>query len=110
MIARIWRGITTAANAAEYLEYLQLTGLKEYAETAGNRGVFVLERKQAERCEFVLISLWESMDAIRAFAGENAEIAKYYPKDEHYLLEMEPHVRHYELVHGADLLKLADAP
>ena len=107
MIARIWRGMTAASNADEYLDYLRQTGLKEYHDTEGSRGVFVLRRIQGEHCEFVMISLWDSMDAVRRFAGENAEIAKYYPQDTHYLLELEPHVRHYEVADVLDLEGLA---
>lgn len=108
VIARIWRGLTRAEQADEYLDYLRLTGLKEYAETPGNRGVMVLRRTQGERSEFVLISLWDSMDAVRAFAGPNAETAKYYPEDVRFLLDMEPQVRHYEVADRAGALALAD--
>jgi heme-degrading monooxygenase HmoA len=97
MIARIWRGITLAEKADEYVHYLNDTGLKDYAKTPGNQGVTVLRRLQGEHCEIVLISLWESMAAVRAFAGENPERSVYYPEDEQYLLEMEPLVRHYEV-------------
>lgn len=97
MIARIWRGLTADDQADEYLAYLRLTGLKEYRETPGNRGVFVLRRTQGQRCEVVLVSLWESMEAIRRFAGNSPETAKYYPEDRRFLLEMEPNVRHYEV-------------
>ena len=98
MIARIWRGITPRDKAEEYLAYLQETGLKDYAATPGNRGVTVLRREQGEHCEIMLVSLWESMDAVRAFAGENPDKSVYYPKDSIYLLDMEPLVRHYEVV------------
>jgi heme-degrading monooxygenase HmoA len=97
MIARIWRGITLAEKADAYIDYLNETGLKAYAETPGNRGVQVLRRLQGEHCEIVLISHWESMDAVRAFAGKNPERSVYYPEDEQYLLEMEPLVRHYDV-------------
>lgn len=97
MIARIWRGLTAVENADEYLDYLRLTGLKEYRETPGNRGAFVLRRTQGERCEFVLISIWNSLDAVREYVGGNADVAKYYPDDTRYLLEMEPNVRNYEV-------------
>jgi heme-degrading monooxygenase HmoA len=97
MIARIWRGITLAEKADAYIAYLNETGLKDYGKTPGNRGVTVLRRMQGEHCEIVLISLWESMAAVRAFAGENPERSVYYPEDEEYLLEMEPLVRHYEV-------------
>jgi len=97
MIARIWRGITLAEKADAYIAYLNETGLRDYATTQGNRGVTVLRRLQGEHCEIVLISLWESMAAVRAFAGENPERSVYYPEDEDYLLEMEPLVRHYDV-------------
>jgi heme-degrading monooxygenase HmoA len=97
MIARIWRGITLAEKADAYVDYLHQTGLRDYASTPGNRGVTVLRRLQGEHSEIMLISLWESMDAVRAFAGENPERSVYYPEDEEYLLEMEPLVRHYEV-------------
>jgi heme-degrading monooxygenase HmoA len=107
MIARIWRGITLAEKADAYIDHLNETGLKDYAATPGNRGVTVLRRLQGEHSEIMLISLWDSMDAVRAFAGENPERSVYYPEDESYLLEMEPLVRHYEVV---DRIMPATAP
>ena len=101
MIARIWRGITLAEKADAYVARLHETGLKDYANTPGNRGVTVLRRVQGEHSEIVLISLWDSMEALRAFAGENPERSVYYPEDENYLLEMEPLVRLYEVADTA---------
>ena len=97
MIARVWRGITLKEKADDYLAYLHETGLRDYAKTSGNRGVTILRRNQGEHCEIMLISLWESMDAVRAFAGENPDRSVYYPEDEHFLLQMEPLVRHYDV-------------
>jgi len=97
MIARIWRGITLKEKADDYLGYLKGTGLKDYAATPGNRGVTVLRRDQGEHCEIMLVSLWESVDAVRAFAGQNIEQSVYYPEDDQYLLQMEPLVRHYDV-------------
>ncbi|MGN6518218.1 MAG: antibiotic biosynthesis monooxygenase family protein [Dokdonella sp.] len=101
MIARIWRGITLAERADAYVAHLADTLLKDVAATPGNRGITVLRRLQGEHSEIVLISLWDSMDAVRAFAGENPERSVYYPEDEDYLLEMEPLVRHYDVVDTA---------
>ncbi len=98
MIARSWHGVTPASRADEYLAYLEATGLREYRSVEGNLGVFVLRRSGAERADFLLISLWESYDAIRRFAGEDYEKAVYYPEDEKYLLELEPQVTHYDVV------------
>ena len=96
MIARIWRGRTVAARADEYLEYLRATGLDETRATAGNCGVRILRRVGGEQAEFLFISFWDSLESIRAFAGEDIERAVYYPKDTEFLLELEPTVAHYE--------------
>jgi heme-degrading monooxygenase HmoA len=95
MIARIWRGVTSAEKAEQYLEYLMETGVKDYRAIPGNRGVQVLRRTSEDKTEFLLLSLWESYEAIRAFAGEDLERAVYYAKDEEFLLELEPKVTHY---------------
>jgi heme-degrading monooxygenase HmoA len=96
MIARIWRGRTEAAQADEYLDYLQATGVEQTRATAGNRGVRILRRIAGGQAEFLFISFWESLESIRAFAGEDIDRAVYYPEDTKYLLELEPTVAHYE--------------
>jgi heme-degrading monooxygenase HmoA len=98
MIARSWHGVTPAAKADEYVDYLNQTGVPDLQGTAGNRGVYVLRRIEGDRAHFLLISLWDSYDAIRAFAGADPEIARYYPRDREYLLELEPGVTHYEVM------------
>ena len=55
-------------------------------------------RIEGDRAEFVVMSFWESRDAIRAFAGDDIEIAHYYPEDERFLLELDPKVTHYDVV------------
>ncbi len=98
MIARIWHGVTDRSKANEYLGYLEESGIKEYRRTEGNRGVFVLRRDEGDRTHFLLVSLWDSFDAIRRFAGPDMERAVYYPRDEEFLLEPEPGVSHYEVL------------
>jgi heme-degrading monooxygenase HmoA len=97
MIARIWHGVTVSAKAEEYLEYLNETGIRDYQATEGNQGVYVLRRIEAKRAHFLLLTFWESLDAIKRFAGPDFEKARYYPKDDEYLLEREPTVAHYEV-------------
>jgi heme-degrading monooxygenase HmoA len=97
MIARTWRGVTPAEKSEQYMQYLMETGLKDYRAIPGNRGVQVLSRTYDGKTEFLLISFWESYEAIRAFAGDDLERAVYYPKDKEFLLELEPKVTHYEL-------------
>ncbi len=97
MIARIWRGVTEAAQADQYLDYLQATGIPEYRATPGNQGAWMLRRIVADRAEFITLTFWDSLDAVRAFAGDDHERAVYYPADATFLLEMLPTVEHYEL-------------
>jgi heme-degrading monooxygenase HmoA len=103
MIARAWHGMTPAEKADAYVEFLNRTGIPDYRQTEGNRGVYMLRSIQGDVAHFLLISLWESTDAIRRFAGEDIEKAHYYPEDPQYLLEMEPTVTHYEVLAAPDL-------
>ena len=100
MIARIWKGETPESKADQYFEFLKATGIKDYQQTAGNKGVLVLRRIRDGRAEFFLLSLWDTWDAIRAFAGDDVEKAFYYPEDPQYLLSMAPEVDHYEVLHA----------
>lgn len=98
MIARTWHGRVPAEKADAYYEYLLETGVKGYGSTEGNRGVHVLRRVEGDEAHFLLLTFWDSWDAIEAFAGDDAERAKYYPEDAEYLLEFEPTVTHYEVL------------
>ncbi len=100
MIVRIWHGVTPAAKSDEYFDYLDETGVPDYRATEGNRGVYVLRRIEGNRAHFLTISFWESIDAIKQFAGSDPERARYYPEDEEFLLDFEPTVEHYENMTG----------
>ena len=100
MIARMWRGVVRREDADEYTAYINETGIAEYTQTPGNRGAWMLRRDEGDRTEFVTYSLWDSLDAIRAFAGDDIEAAVYYPEDERFLVEQEDRVKHYEIVAG----------
>jgi heme-degrading monooxygenase HmoA len=82
-----------------YYAYLEKTGLKEYKATKGFKDVLVLTRELGDETEYVLITLWENMDAVRAFAGPEPERAVYYPEDDRYFPEQQrrPLVTHYEV-------------
>lgn len=98
MILRSWRGFTAEDDAERYATYLQETGVASYRATPGNRGVYVLRRVRDDRAEFLVLSLWDSMDAVREFAGEEPECAVFYPDDDGFLVEKDLHVDHYEVV------------
>ena len=98
MIARIWTGRTKRRDAESYHEYVTRTGVTALNGTPGNLGTWLLRRVDGETAEFTVISLWESMETVRNFAGPATEKAVYYPEDKRYLLELDPLVRHYEVL------------
>jgi heme-degrading monooxygenase HmoA len=97
MIARLWRGRVRPSQAEEYVEYVQRTGIRDQRATPGNMGSYLFVREVGGEAEVLVISLWESVEAILDFAGEPLEEAIYYPQDERYLLELEPCVVHYQV-------------
>src|SRR5688572_29336373 len=101
MIARTWRGSTRAEDAESYLDYLHQTGLAAFQATSGNRGAIVFRRIAAGRAEFFLISLWESLEAVRRFAGEEESRAVFFPDDDRYLVGRDLHVDHFDVVYAA---------
>jgi heme-degrading monooxygenase HmoA len=98
MIARLWHGITPSAKADQYVEYLNKSGIEDYRATEGNLGVQLLRRIEGEQAHFLIITFWESVEAIKKFAGEDYEKARYYPEDQNFLLEFEEKVVHYEVI------------
>ena len=72
--------------------------MQALGDTGGNRGVACLRRFVGERAEFVVVSLWDSREAIAAFAGEDIEKAVFYPEDEAYLIDRELKCAHWDVV------------
>jgi len=98
MITRMWHGKVPTSKAAAYRAFLNERAIPDYQSVAGNISVHILERAEGDITHFITLTFWEDMDSIKAFAGEDVEVAKYYPEDKDFLLEFEPHVIHYEVV------------
>ena len=97
MIARLWRGAVRQEDGDAYAEYMQQTGVAEYERTPGNRGVWMLRRDVDDRTEFVMFTLWVSLDAVKAFAGEQYEHAVFYPEDDRFLVDRDLTSTHFEV-------------
>jgi len=95
--ARIWRGAVRRQDGDAYAQYMEKTGLAEYRDTPGNLSATMLRRDLEERTEFVMYTTWESMDAVKAFAGEDPERAVFYPEDDRFLIERDLTVAHYDV-------------
>jgi antibiotic biosynthesis monooxygenase (ABM) superfamily enzyme len=97
MIARVWHGATRAEDAEEYAAYIAETGKKGADRLPGSRGTLILHRVHDGLAEFETILLFDSLDDIRAFAGDDIEVAVFYPEDDRYLVERDLTVRHFEV-------------
>jgi hypothetical protein len=101
VIARVWRGWVKPEDAPAYVEYIERTGLSDYRRTQGNRGAWILQRRDGDRMEVVTLSFWDSYDSIRGFAGDDVIRARFYPEDERFLVARETTVTHYAVAAGA---------
>lgn len=97
MIARIWHGKTKAEHFEEYSEFMRERAIPDYQKTDGFIRLSFLRRLEDDVAHFQLMTYWESLEVIKGFAGEDFELAKYYPEDTDYLLEFEERVVHYEV-------------
>ncbi len=97
-IARIWHGQTPAAKAEEYTAYLQEAGIKKIQSIPGNLGVQMLRKLNKDTADFIVISYWDSIEAVKKFAGEDYEKAYQLPRDSEFLIHPELNVQHYEVV------------
>ncbi len=95
MIARLWRGAVALGDGDAYSRYMQQTGIPGYLGTPGNRGVWMLRRDVGEKTEFLMFALWDSFESIQSFAGDDAEVAVFYPEDDRFLIERDEFVLHY---------------
>lgn len=110
-ILRRWSSRIRTADREAYVRYIAQTGIRDYAATPGNLGCEMLARDLGDgSTEVTTLSWWPSMDAIRAFAGAEVAKARYYPEDDHFLLERPDQVEHHRIVaraSGGDRAPLA---
>ena len=97
MIARIWHGAVPAAKGDDYLKRMRKVALPDYKSTPGNRGAFCIHRVEGDVAHFDMLTFWDDVDAIKRFAGNDFQMAKYYAFDRSFLIELEPRVRHYTI-------------
>ncbi|MEO1573959.1 MAG: antibiotic biosynthesis monooxygenase [Pseudomonadota bacterium] len=98
MVIRMWHGRVRPQDAKRYRAFLEARAIPDYRSVPGNLSVRILERAEDDATHFITMTTWTSLDAIRGFAGDDLEKAKYYPEDQDFLLEFEPNVVHYDVV------------
>ena len=97
MIIRLWHGRIAKSNYEAYTKFMQERAAPDYNSVDGNLACYFLRRLDDNVAHFLLITHWESMEAVKAFAGPHPETAKYYPEDDEFLLEKEKTSQLYEV-------------
>ena len=87
MIVRMWHGRVPTSKTQAYRAFLNERAIPDYQSIVGNISVYILERKEGKVTHFITMTFWENLDVIKSFAGDDAELAKYYPEDKDFLLE-----------------------
>lgn len=101
MIVRTWRGQAKAANADAYQRFVTTKVFAHLPAIPGHRGAALLRRPIGDEVEFIAHTLWESLDAIKAFAGADPTRAVIEPEARALLSTFDTEAKHYELAHDA---------
>lgn len=101
MIARLWRGSAATRNAEGYERHARDTVFPALASIPGHRGAILLCRETDDGTEFLVLTLWDGMDAVRGFAGDDAQAAVVEPEARAALADFDDVVRHFEVASWA---------
>jgi heme-degrading monooxygenase HmoA len=99
MIARLWRGRAATEKAGDYQRHFTTDVAPHLKALAGHRGAYLLRREDEGEVEFVAVTLWDSIEAVRAFAGQNPDVAVVEPEARAALSSFDDMVRHYEVAY-----------
>ena len=97
MIARVWKGWTSPENADAYETFLREQVIPGLQTIDGHQGAYVLRQDNQDETEFVVINLFASLDAVKAFAGDDYAVPVFEPEARLLLSKVEPVARHYEV-------------
>lgn len=96
-IMRLWHGEVSLEKADDYERFMIERAAPDYGSVEGLLKLYFQRKNEKNKAHFLLITIWDSLEAIKNFAGDNPEIAKYYPEDDNFLLGKEELVSMYEV-------------
>jgi heme-degrading monooxygenase HmoA len=99
MISRHWRGVVKREESENYISHLQMNTFPQLAHIPGFVSASILSRSTERGVEFVILTTWDSMEAIRQFAGELADMAVVPPVAQAMMVEYDKKVVHYEIAY-----------
>lgn len=98
MISRNWRGTARPEEADNYIAHLRQDTFPKLSELEGFISASILRRPTAQGVEFLIVTLWQSIEAIRQFAGDEAEVAVVPTVVQAMMVDYDREVTHYEVV------------
>jgi heme-degrading monooxygenase HmoA len=98
MIERHWKGVAKRERAQDYISHLQTETFQQIAPIPGFISAKILERDIQEGVEFLIITQWQDIDAIKRFTGSSIEIAVVPELVQDIMLTYDKVVRHYKIV------------
>ncbi|NPA73397.1 MAG: antibiotic biosynthesis monooxygenase [Epsilonproteobacteria bacterium] len=96
-IMRLWHGRVKRDRADEYERFMIEKAAPDYGSVEGLLKLYFQRKDEKEISHFLLVTIWDSMESVKKFAGDNPKIAKYYPEDDEFLLEKEKETELYEI-------------
>jgi len=96
-IMRLWHGKVAIEKADEYEKFMITKAAPDYSSVDGLLKLYFQRKNNKTIAHFLLVTIWDSLESVKKFAGANPEIAKYYPEDDNFLLEKEKHVSKYQV-------------
>jgi len=102
MILRMWKARSTTSRTEAYIHHATKVVFPRLRAIEGHRGEYLLRREVEDGVELVLLTLWESMEAVRRFAGPEPNKAVVEPEARAVLTSFDEYVTHFEVVHGIE--------
>ena len=96
-IMRLWHGEVSIEKADEYEKFMVERAAPDYSSVNGLLNLSFQRQNEKSKAHFLLISIWDSLASMKKFAGENPELAKYYPEDDDFLLKKEKYSSVYNI-------------
>ena len=96
-IMRLWHGEVAIEKEDEYERFMIERAAPDYGSVDGLLKIYFQRKNEEKTAHFLLVTLWDSIDSVKKFAGDNPETAKYYPEDDNFLLEKEEYVSMYDV-------------
>jgi heme-degrading monooxygenase HmoA len=96
-IMRLWHGEVPIEKANDYEKFMIEKAAPDYSSVSGLINLYFQRKDEETTSHFLLITIWDSIESIKKFAGEEPEIAKYYLEDDNFLLGKEKYTSMYNI-------------